>query len=666
VQVLTRPIDPGQSAAEARVAPRLADHELWLDSGGKSGNRAVFRDEHLTGFGKLFKRRDLRKIRFADVDLDETPLFDSDLRGVDLTLAHNLTPDQFAGANLRNAKLPEKIDFAVGLNSVEQVAKAAAQILTSLLIACAYSWLTIASTKDAELLSNRATSSLPIIGVTIPIVSFYLAAPIVLLGVFVYFCLQLHRVWIELSTLPAIFPDGVSLDRKSFPTPWTSFVSIAFLRLNSSSRGRAQLFASAFITWGIVPINLLHIWAKYLRCHDVNGTTEHILCIVLSVYVGLNSFTLCLQRLKTHTAVPRPISPIALLAGAALTVCLMCFTFAGFRGGPTDLYSTPRTEWDTRAAHLPWTRTDYRAWAPQLLSLVPGANPFAELMDADVSIAPPGWVGTGPNDLARVRGAQLGHRDLRFMNGTRAFMVSTSFLHSDLYGVNLWHADLRGCDLTGARADNSIFYQADLRYATLTSTSLVQSDMRTALLQEADMTGANLQDARLDEAVCFHTTFTGTNLTRTSFYRANLQSAVFNGVTFDPKAIRAAHNWVLARYWDTKAGTGTDTLTKIMGLPEYHNVTISNHNLKGYDLRGQDLTRADLTDYNLTGARLDGAQLSKAILSEARGLTVDQLAAAKIDYMTRLPTHPPITLEQVEQARQKRDRGSRTNRKGVK
>lgn len=87
----------------------------------------------------------------------------------------------------------------------------------ALIAAALYSWLTIATTTDAELITDTASSSLPIIGTEIPLAGFYLMAPLILLAVYFYFHLYLQRLWRGLSTLPARFPDGRRWTRR--PTP---------------------------------------------------------------------------------------------------------------------------------------------------------------------------------------------------------------------------------------------------------------------------------------------------------------------------------------------------------------------------------------------------------------------------------------------------------------
>ena len=85
-----------------------------------------------------------------------------------------------------------------------------------MLLGCVYSWLTIATTTDVKLLTNTASSPLPIIGTEIPIAWFYIAAPLVLIALYLYFHFYLQGLWESLASLPAIFPDGKRLDERAY------------------------------------------------------------------------------------------------------------------------------------------------------------------------------------------------------------------------------------------------------------------------------------------------------------------------------------------------------------------------------------------------------------------------------------------------------------------
>ena len=206
----------------------LADHQKWLDSSGKEGERANLVRTDLRGRNlakaNLQKAKldgaDLRSACFVKTQLSVATLLGADLRGADLSKARlhgatleqaqfqgacliraelqgkdgvlganllgatlqeadlqdadlsdvkGLLASQLASANVSGAKLPPEIQKFEGLAHVEETSKNARKIFLAMLLGCVYSWLTIATTTDARLLTNSASSPLPIIQTEVPI-----------------------------------------------------------------------------------------------------------------------------------------------------------------------------------------------------------------------------------------------------------------------------------------------------------------------------------------------------------------------------------------------------------------------------------------------------------------------------------------------------------------
>ena len=174
---------------------------------------------------------DLRWAALRQTKLNKANLDNANLRGADLTNANlegatGLLAEQLAGSRVTGATLSTDIaqGFTETLGTIEEAAKNARKLLFGLLLACMYCWLTIATTTDARLLTNTASSPLPIVGTEIPIAGFYWAAPAILLSVYLYLHLMLQHLWKLLATLPAVFPDGVPLDEKAYPWLLTGLV----------------------------------------------------------------------------------------------------------------------------------------------------------------------------------------------------------------------------------------------------------------------------------------------------------------------------------------------------------------------------------------------------------------------------------------------------------
>ena len=182
------------------------------------------------------------------------------LADADLADASGLLTDQLGGTNLGGARLPSTLAGFEGLANVAEVSKSSQNLFTTIILICGYTWLTIASTTDVQLLNNDAPASsrMPILGIDIPLVRFYMAAPLLLLCLYLYFQLGLQRLWEELADLPAVFPDGRTLDKKAYPWLLNALVRSHLPRLRAS-RTRLSRWQSRFsmvLAWGLVPLTI--------------------------------------------------------------------------------------------------------------------------------------------------------------------------------------------------------------------------------------------------------------------------------------------------------------------------------------------------------------------------------------------------------------------------
>lgn len=252
-----------------------------------------------------FLGANLRLANLAEANLQEaffnhTILREVNLQDANLTGAKGLLANQLGGANVSGAKLPEYIAKFEGLGQVKEISQRAQKLFLSLLLGCGYCWLTIATTTDVALMTNSGSSPLPIIQTKIPLAGFYWAAPLILLSLYFWLHLYLQRLWEELAALPAIFPDGKTLDKKVYPWLVSGLVrtQFHFLRENPPALSRLQTVISIFLTWWLVPITLVLLWLRYLPKHDWEGTFAHILFMVLTSVFAAWSQALAKRTLR--------------------------------------------------------------------------------------------------------------------------------------------------------------------------------------------------------------------------------------------------------------------------------------------------------------------------------------------------------------------------------
>lgn len=191
------------------------------------------------------------------------------MQNANLENTNFLLTSQLGGADVTGAKLPEPIAEFKGLETIAEATSNAQKLFVAMLGGCLYSWLTIGTTKDAALLTNSASSPLPIIGTALPIVGFYLVAPVLLSALYFYFHLNMQRIWEALADLPAVFPDGRSLDKRADPWLLNGLVSAHFVRLRRErpALSRLQQGLSISLAWWVVPLTLLVFWARFLARH---------------------------------------------------------------------------------------------------------------------------------------------------------------------------------------------------------------------------------------------------------------------------------------------------------------------------------------------------------------------------------------------------------------
>ncbi len=587
---------------------------------------------------------------FADADLREANLVNANLK-----TARGLLTEQLAGANVTGATLPDEIARSVTetLGTIEEAAKNARRLLFGLLLACVYSWLTIATTTDARLLTNTASSPLPIVGTEIPIAGFYWAAPVILLGVYLYLHLMLQHLWKLLATLPAVFPDGVPLDEKAYPWLLTGLVRIhvPLLRKDRPDFARLRALLAVVLAWWIVPATVLLFWGRYLPRHDWPGTSLHIVLVVLAVTSAL--LLQCTARrtlrgeARDRLSLPTVWKEVrsykraaVVLATAAIMVGLSRGAIGGSPGDPV----------------------------PRAFSVL-GFDVFANLREAQVSERPAnytliaeeernGFVAGADLRLTDLRnadatGAFLENADLSFADLTNAILFDANLyaadltdadlIGADLTGANLTAADLIGADLSGATLEDAVLRDADLTHANLEGAVLTNANLEDAFLGDADLTSATLEgavfaNANLGGAVLRDADLTGATLEGAVLRDADLTGATLTGASLTGANLESA---VLRDADLTRAGLvgaflrDADLAGAVLRDADLDGALLVGAVLRDADLDGALLVDANLIGANLTNATLRGANLTDAILPDADLGNADLTGAILVNTLPR-------------------------------
>ena len=404
-----------------------------------------------------------------------------------------LLVSQFAGADLSGATTPDAIKNLEDLEVVTETSKNARKIFLSMLLACAYVLLTVATTTDAALLQNVASSTLPIIQTKIPIAWFYFAAPLIIFSLYFYLHLYLQRLWEVLASLPAVWVDGKPIHQKIYPWLLNGLVRADFARLEEERSGfsKVEVGVSIFLAWWTVPITLLVSWGRYLPRHDWWGTGFNIALITLSIAFGLVSHWLARRTLRgifvrrfrwsSARSDQRMYRIGAGLASGVLVLAASVGAINGIRADRLDL-------------------SDARTWVPRAFNLIAYA-PFADFEERDVSTKPENWTGKKKEEVDLVKGAALRGRDLRYANAFRAFLVKADLREANLQGAFLLEANLQEANLFEANLREARLVDANLRGADLTYADLRQAILYRTKLQGAELGGAiGLTQDQIDRA----------------------------------------------------------------------------------------------------------------------------------------------------------------------
>ena len=415
--------------------------------------------------------------------LPRTDLTSADLRNADLSDARlqtvtGLLSGALAGANLSNAKVPPDIARFPTLEYVAEISRHARTLFLAMIAACAYSWLTIATTSDATLVTNSSSSPLPIIQTPVPIADFFWAAPLILLGLFFYFHLYLQGMWDALAGLPAVFPTGRTLDAQTYPWLLTSLVRAHVPRLTKDrpTFSKLKVLFSILAGWWLVPLTLGLYWLRYLPRQDRYGTVFILLALVVAVAGAGLFYDRARTTLRGPDAPryfgfrPRPIAFLTHWIAPAVLTLVSCCVLLGWVSKAT---SRSEVNWGI-----------FRAYAE-----LPGAElsrspPNRSIVRADLEITRH----LPPEEVERILLEGVTPAHLERASLVLANLRDASLTKADLQGARLRGADLRGADLRGA----------DLRSADLRCADLCRADLRGADLKNAQLDRADLSYARLD------------------------------------------------------------------------------------------------------------------------------------------------------------------------
>lgn len=433
--------------------------------------RAVMPDANLSQAD--FDGADLQGASLHGCNLQGTSLRQANLQHVDFTGSRGLLCRQLAGADLAGARLPDNVNLLSGLPVIRALTRQARLLYLFVLSGCLLACLCLNATTDAQLIANAPMGIFPDFRLPIPTLTVYYLLPFLLAVTYVFLNIYLQRLWEDVACLPAIFPDGRSLDRVIHPWIPNRLVCAYHPRLhrNCPPLSHLQIGLSKFCIWWFVPLILLAFWLCGLPRRDWLLTF-----FLLNLTVITFGFAALFRNLARNTLQGKPLrrykhGGLAVVQAGVILTVLSSLSFGALTGVPPH-----RVAFEHPKSHMLTARL--QRIVPQLLYLV-GRPPFADLTEAELSTR---FASPDAQDAttSAVHGVDLKQMNLSYANAAGAFLVKADLRAADLLGADLRFADLRGARLHGANLSGANLKGANLRHAS----GLTQAQIQSAIIDQ--------------------------------------------------------------------------------------------------------------------------------------------------------------------------------------
>lgn len=524
-----------------RAMEMATAHKRWLSTGGKQGVRANFRNQLCQGvtFSTNLAQADFHGARFErcvfapTVDLTEADFSEADLTGVNLSEVSTLSEHRLGASKMSYAKLPDRWSFG-GLEIARDAAARAEKLLFLLIASCATVVVVARIIPHPQLFQATEGIRLPVLGLTVPVRTFFNLAPWLLLVVYLYLLATLAKLWKALRDLPAILPNHRLLFREIPASPnfsvmpfgwcWRTFAAPdkeADEARELRRLTRMDRWLAIVTVWWMTPLTIGWVWLSYLPRHAVVDTRIHVVAVVLGVAASVASYGKMLAHLTRgfgdHT--PRRLTLPAWVGGGRSTMDILLYT------GPEERPTSPNAPRFLRYG------TVATCVAATLLSVSVVSQIALKDSACDDEVARYQDKRGGCYRLAaNLERAEMKEVQLQEQNLNRAFLHGANL--RDGHFEDAW---MRGAQLSDVRAEEANFKDAHLENAILWEARLEKARLKEAYLNGADLRGAFLTGARLQGAFLSGAKLSGANLSNAIVCGAQITPGVtLAGIIGDP------------------------------------------------------------------------------------------------------------------------------------
>ena len=410
--------------------------------------------------------------------------------------------------------MPVRYDHIARINALTRNARNTWFALLGVLV---FITITLLGVEHIDFYGVNRTTKLPLVNVSLPTRSFFVAAPIITSAIFGYFHLYLIRLWDAISVAP---PQISARPLGDVIAPWLVADAALYLRAKLRSdncttlrtmEGPAMLL-NLLLAWcfGLLILGLLWWMSMPARNWWITGISG--LSLIMSGFVGAASFAMLIIRMRNPHDGTFPQLWSNAPAMCVLIVMFPTIVIVGLQrtmGSANALaYLDLSAEFlvDRPVGWLPHAiaRREFLAqWCRREQIQIDACN---NLRDRQVDFDTEWKIRhtAAMSDMRRPDWLKAGNPkpDLRNVGAARAFFT----------GTNLSGAQMQGADLRWA----------NMRKADLSWTSMQKVDLRWANLQEANLQGAEMQGADFRWAKMEAADFSLTQLQKTDFRTAHL------------------------------------------------------------------------------------------------------------------------------------------------
>ena len=441
-------------------------------------------------------------------------------------------------------------------------------------------------------------------------------APLILLGIFLWFHLYLQRLWEEVAILPAIFPDGKPLDQKVFPWLLSGFFRayIPLLKTNLPDLFVLQFIASLVLAWCLTPFILSQFWIRSLPTHD--GMLMDFLGSIFSIALGFGIYFFSLTRITLYKNPQRPkILLVSLIIGICfivITAQINLATVGITRTQPWPVIVMNSKEYTARqntplTLDIPEIYLFLGNIGNNILKIAQdlGLRTYAEFQSEELTKIPE-YLNGDVEDISKVRGTYWGGENLRFARAEYVFWVNSNFPAANLSHSYLFSIDLRGSKFERANLTGAVL-AVNLKEGKLLGANLTNAYL-TGKYRKVDFRGANLEKAIIRSSKMQQSLFAGTNF----------QSATVESVDFEEASFTGPY----PLFKEPKNIPTLSFFDPVDGAANFSYASLWDVSFKKANLQGVEFTKTKFFDVDL---------------SESKGLTQAQIDEACVDEKTKLP-----------------------------